>query len=400
MYKDIEVYKYGGSSVATTEKIMNIAKHLISVKEKGKSLVVVVSAMGKTTNNLIALAKEISKDPDKRELDRLMSTGEQQTIALLSMALIELGAKSISLTGEQAGIKTLGLHTKNTIESINNDVILKYLKEDNIVIIAGFQGINEKGDITTLGRGGSDTTAVALAASLKGNCRIYTDVDGVYSIDPRVYPNSKKISYISYEEMMELAYLGAGVMEPRAVELGYKYGVDIFVGQSLGNEEGTIITFKENVMEKKEIRGIALNRNILMVTIDKIPTYARNLYPIFKKMSEYEILVDMISQNDVEAEQGSIAFTVNKNEEVTIKKMFEELNLKYNVLINSNVVKVSLVGIGLATSVNIVSKIFEVLNENNISFHQISTSEINISLVVNENVADKLVKLLAEKFEM
>ncbi|WP_066900971.1 aspartate kinase [Streptobacillus notomytis] len=400
MNRKIVVHKYGGSSVATTEKIMNIAKHLIEVKKTGKDLVVVVSAMGKTTDNLIKLANEISKNPDKRELDRLMSTGEQQTIALLSMALIELGQKAISLTGEQAGIKTLGLHTKNTIESINNEIILKNLDEGKIVIIAGFQGINENGDITTLGRGGSDTSAVALACSLNAECKIYTDVDGIYSIDPRIYEKSKKIEYISYEEMMELAYLGAGVMEPRAVELGFKYAVSIYVGKTLGQENGTIITFKEKIMEKKEIRGISINKNIVMVTIDGIPTYARNLYPIFKKASEYGVIIDMISQNDVISEKGSIAFTSPRTDEQSLRKMFDDLELNYNILINSNVVKVSLVGIGLATSINTISKIFEVLSENNISFHQISTSEITISIVVDENIAENVARLLAEKFEL
>lgn len=400
MKKNILVYKYGGSSVATIEKIKNIANHLSSIKKKGNNLVVVVSAMGKMTDELIKKAKEISNNPDKRELDRLMSIGEMQTISLLSMALIDLGMKAISLTGEQAGIKTTGIHTKNVIDDIDIKKITSYLNDDYIVIVAGFQGINEIGDITTLGRGGSDTTAVALAASLNSKCNIYTDVDGIYSIDPRIYEKSKKLDLISYEEMMELAYLGAGVMEPRAVELGNKYGVEIFVAKSLGDDNGTNITFKENIMEKKEIRGISVNNNILMVTIDKIPTYAKNLYPIFKKAEEYGILIDMISQNDVLAEEGSIAFTTSKNDEESIKEMFEKLNLGYTLIINNNVSKVSLVGIGLATSSKIVPKIFEILYENSISFHQISTSEITISLIVETEIANKLAKLLAEKFEL
>lgn len=200
--------------------------------------------------------------------------------------------------------------------------------------------------------------------------------------------------------MMELAYLGAGVMEPRAVELGFKYGISIYVGKTLGKENGTIITFKEKIMEKKEIRGISINKNIVMVTIDGIPTYARNLYPIFKKASEYGIIIDMISQNDVISEKGSIAFTSPRTDEESIKKMFNDLELNYNILINSNVVKVSLVGIGLATSINTISKIFEILSENNISFHQISTSEITISIVVEEKIAENVARLLAEKFEL
>ena len=400
MGNNIIVHKYGGSSVATTDKIKNIAKHLIEVQKSGKKLVVVVSAMGKTTDGLIKLAKEISSNPNKRELDRLMSTGEEQTIALLSMALIEMGAKAISLTGAQAGIKTLGIHTKNTIDSIDNTSIVNYLNEGNIVIVAGFQGINENGDVTTLGRGGSDTSAVALACSLGAECRIYTDVDGIYTIDPRVYPNSKKLESISYEEMLELAYLGAGVMEPRAVELGFKYGIPIYVGKTLGEENGTIITFKEKVMEKKEIRGISVNKNVIMVTIDNIPTYAKNIYPIFKKASENGITIDMISQNDVISENGSIAFTTNKTDEVVVNNIFNQLNEKYNVIINNKVVKVSLVGIGLSTSITTLTKIFEVLSENNISFHQISSSEITISIIVSEEVGDKVASLLAKKFEL
>ena len=246
----IIVHKYGGSSVATTEKIVDIAKYLGSVKGSGNDVVVVVSAMGKTTDALIKLAHDITKDPSKKEMYRLMSTGEQQTIALLSIALQSLGHDAISLTGVQAGIRTTGHHTKNTIESIDSDIIKKHLGEGKIVIVAGFQGVNEKGDVTTLGRGGSDTSAVALAAALGGKCEIYTDVDGIYSIDPRVYPDAKKMEMISYEEMMELAFLGAGVMEPRAVELGGKYGVEIYVGKSLGERNGTIITSKEKKKEK------------------------------------------------------------------------------------------------------------------------------------------------------
>lgn len=395
---DIIVHKYGGSSVSDTTKIKNIAKNLIKIKNEGKKIVVVVSAMGKTTDSLIRLAKEISNDPDKRELDRLLSTGEQQSIALLSMALISQGAKAISLTGVQANIKTLGLHTKNTIESIDVKNILKHLEDDKIVIVAGFQGVNDNGDVTTLGRGGSDTTAVALACALKCDCHIYTDVDGIYSIDPRISKYTKKLEYISYEEMMELAYLGAGVMEPRAVELGCKYKVKIYVAKTLGNEKGTLITFKEDIVEKKEITGISVNDNILMVTIDQIPTYAKNLYPIFKKAKENGILIDMISQNDVISENGSIAFTINKNDKEVLEKMFKELDLKYNILINENVSKISMVGIGFSTSINLISDIFEILDENNFSFHQISTSEITISIVVEKEISKEIANIFAKKF--
>lgn len=397
------VHKYGGSSVATTEKIFEIAKSIKKLYETEKQIVIVVSAMGKTTNALLDLASKLSSNPNKRELDRLLSTGENQTIALLSIALNELNIPSISLTAERIPIITKGVHGKSTIDSINNDILLNYLNEKKVLVIAGFQGINEKGDVTTLGRGGSDTTAVALAASLGCSCEIYTDVDGIYRIDPRIYEKAKKIDKISYEEMMELAYLGAGVMEPRAIELGYKFNVPIYVGKTLDiDKTGTKIIKEKNKMEDQEITGISVNSNTLMVTIDNIPTYAYNLQPIFSKAKELGVNIDIISHNDVISENGSIAFTTPRTDENLIKELFEDLKLNsnINVLINKKVVKVSLVGIGIMTHGHVISKIFEVLAENKISFHQISTSEISISLIVDENISNKLAKLLAEKFNI
>ena len=396
------VHKYGGSSVATTEKILDIAKSLKEIYDKKEQIVVVVSAMGKTTNKLISLAHEITSNPDKREMDRLMSTGENQTIALLSIALNSLGVPSVSYTGEQLEIKTKGVHMKNTIESINKDKILKALDENKVVIVAGFQGVNAIGDVTTLGRGGSDTTAVALSCVLKCKCEIYTDVDGIYRIDPRIYSDAKKIQNISYEEMMELAYLGAGVMEPRAIELGYKYGVPIYVGKTLGLKNGTNITKERNNMEDQEITGISVNSNTLMVTIDGIPTYAHNLEPIFQKASELGINIDIISHNDVISENGSIAFTTPRTDENLIKELFNSVKISADtkILINKNVVKVSLVGIGMMTHGSVVAKIFNVLSENNLSFHQISTSEISISLIVDESISNQVASLLAKKFNI
>ncbi|WP_288862435.1 aspartate kinase [uncultured Sneathia sp.] len=396
------VHKYGGSSVATTEKILDIAKSLKDIYDKKEQIVVVVSAMGKTTNKLISLAHEITSNPDKREMDRLMSTGENQTIALLSIALNSLGVPSVSYTGEQLEIKTKGVHMKNTIESINKDKILKALDENKVVIVAGFQGVNAIGDVTTLGRGGSDTTAVALSCVLKCKCEIYTDVDGIYRIDPRIYSDAKKIQNISYEEMMELAYLGAGVMEPRAIELGYKYGIPIYVGKTLGLKNGTNITKERNNMEDQEITGISVNSNTLMVTIDGIPTYAHNLEPIFQKASELGINIDIISHNDVISENGSIAFTTPRTDENLIKELFDSVKISADtkILINKNVVKVSLVGIGMMTHGSVVAKIFNVLSENNLSFHQISTSEISISLIVDESISNQVASLLAKKFNI
>ncbi len=399
----IIVHKYGGSSVATTEKIMNIAKYLGSVKDEGHDVVVVVSAMGKTTDHLINLAFEMTKNPNKREMDRLMSTGEQQTIALLSIAVQSLGYDAISLTGRQAGIRTVGYHTKNRIESIEAENITGHLKSGKIVIVAGFQGVNERGDVATLGRGGSDTSAVALAAALGAKCEIYTDVDGIYSIDPRVYPEAKKISRISYEEMMELAFLGAGVMEPRAVELGSKYGVEIYVGKSLGEKNGTIITSKEKIMEKQVVTGISINENVLMVNVEEIPTYAENVYIIFQEAQKNGINIDIISQNDVLSETGSFAFTSPRTDQESLEKVGDILKGKFPkmaFIINPYVSKVSIVGVGLASNIGIAARVFKVLAENNISFHQVSTSEISISLVVDEVMGKKVAELLAKEFDI
>ena len=404
----IIVHKYGGTSVATTEKIMNIAKYLGSVKDAGNDVVVVVSAMGKTTDALIKLAREITDKPDSREMDRLMSTGEQQTIALLSIALQTLEYEAISLTGAQAGIKTSGHYTKNRIEDINGKEIKEHLSEGKIVVVAGFQGINEAGDVTTLGRGGSDTSAVALAAALGGRCEIYTDVDGIYTIDPRIYKKAKKLPVISYDEMMELAFLGAGVMEPRAVELGSKYGVEIYVGKSLGEKNGTIITSVEKVKENKEmeekvITGVSINENMVMVNVEEITTNAQNIYEIFEKAEANGINIDMISQNDVTSHHGSFAFTCPKTDIAALEKIGKEIESEFpqtSFIINPYITKVSIVGIGLISNIGVAAKMFKTLAENDISFHQISTSEISISLVVDEVMGKRIAEMFAKAFDL
>ena len=404
----IIVHKYGGTSVATTEKIMNIAKYLGSVKDAGNDVVVVVSAMGKTTDALIKLAREITDKPDSREMDRLMSTGEQQTIALLSIALQTLGYEAISLTGAQAGIKTSGHYMKNKIDGINGKEIKEHLSEGKIVVVAGFQGINEAGDVTTLGRGGSDTSAVALAAALGGRCEIYTDVDGIYTIDPRIYKKAKKLPVISYDEMMELAFLGAGVMEPRAVELGSKYGVEIYVGKSLGEKNGTIITSVEKVKENKEMEekvltGVSINENMVMVNVEEITTNAQNIYEIFEKAEASGINIDMISQNDVTSHHGSFAFTCPKTDIAALEKIGKEIESEFpqtSFIINPYITKVSIVGIGLISNIGVAAKMFKTLAENDISFHQISTSEISISLVVDEVMGKRIAEMFAKAFDL
>lgn len=397
------VKKYGGSSVATVEKIMKIATHIKELKQKDDEIVIVVSAMGKTTDSLIKMAKEISGTPDVREIDSLLSTGEQQSISLLSIALKSIGINAISLTGAQAGIKTVGVHTKSKISTINSIVIENYLKKGYVVIVAGFQGINEKGDITTLGRGGSDTSAVALAAALKCECEIYTDVDGIYSIDPRVYKSAKKISKISYEEMMEMASLGAGVMETRAVEIGKKYGIKIYVGQSLETLTGTYICDNDEIIERKAVTGISINHNVIMVNVEKFATYPKNVSILFNELARAGVNVDMISQNDVKDEKGSIAFTCPLTDEAFTDKALENVSQQFpdmEVTKRKGVTKISLIGIGMISNFGVAAKVFQVLADSNISFHQCTTSEISISLIIEKENTEKYVEKLAKAFEL
>ncbi|MGL4392002.1 MAG: aspartate kinase [Fusobacteriaceae bacterium] len=418
------VKKYGGSSVATTEKIKNIARHIADAKknsinilsknpdknsseknmqEFGDEIVVVVSAMGKTTDTLIKLANEISCTPDIREMDVLLSIGEQQTISLLSMALKEFGCSAISLTGSQAGIKTIGHHTKSKIEMIDTSRIEKYLQEGNVVIVAGFQGVNANGDITTLGRGGSDTTAVALAASLGCECEIYTDVDGIYGVDPRVYPTAKKLPMISYEEMMEMSHLGAGVMETRAVEIGQKYGVKIYVGESLKPKTGTYICDKNSIIEEKAITGISINKNIIMVEIENFESSIKNVSKLFSLISYFGVRADMISQTEIKNGNGAVAFTCPTNDEgffdemsSTIKKQFPDILIRKR----KDVAKISVVGIGLISHFEIVSQIFLTLAEINVELEHCTTSETSISLIVPEKSVPNLVEKLAQNFKL
>ncbi|OQY42421.1 MAG: aspartate kinase [Fusobacteriia bacterium 4572_74] len=399
----IVVQKYGGSSLADLDKIKKIASHISKLNDAGEQIVVVASAMGKTTNKLIEMAKEISKTPNIRELDTLMATGEQQTVALLSMALNALGKKSISLTGSQAGITTIGHHTKSKIKSIDPKTIISHLNRGKIVIVAGFQGMNKKGDITTLGRGGSDTSAVALAASLGAKCEIYTDVDGIYSIDPRVYPKAKKIQKISYEEMMEMANLGAGIMETRAVELGKKYNVPIYVGESLRDHDGTLILDESEIMEDKPITGITLNEDIFMVNIQHLP-YSENLVAnIFNTLGKYELNVDMISQNITTLGTLDLSFSCFKREESLLKQAIDELQKKFSEIsieIKSDLIMISLVGIGMVSHSGVAAKVFNTLAANKIPFYHITTSEISISCTISKDHKKIATQMLSKEFNL
>ncbi|STO31043.1 Aspartokinase 2 [Fusobacterium necrogenes] len=397
------VLKYGGSSVATIEKIQKIAEYIIGLKEKYEDVVVVVSAMGKTTDRLISLAKEITENPSQRELDSLMATGEQQSIALLSIALNSKGQKAISLTGFQAGIRTSGVHTKNKIESISSDSIEGYLKNGNVVIVAGFQGINENGDITTLGRGGSDTSAVALAAALNCECRIYTDVDGIYSVDPRLYPKAKFLDRISYEEMMEMANLGAGVMETRAVELGKKFGIPIFVGRSLSEIGGTYIMEKNVALEEKLVTGISITKEIVVTTISNIPFSSENIAKIFSIIDGCGLNINMITQNLNKYMRAELSFSSQLSEKYLLNQIIDKIRADFpecDINLCEHLGMLSIVGVGMINNSGIAGKFFSVLSKNGINFYQITTSEISISCSIDRENIQKAVEAVAQEFSL
>jgi aspartate kinase len=399
----IIVQKYGGTSVGTVDKMRAIAKKVIIEYEKGNQMVVVVSAMGKTTDTLVKLAKEVSDNPNKRDLDLVMSTGEQISIGLLSMVFHEMKYQAVALTGFQAGIKTKGIHTKNKIIDIETEKIKRHLNNSKIVIVAGFQGINEKGDITTLGRGGSDTTAVALAAKLNCCCEIYTDVDGIYTVDPRLFPTAKKLDTISYEEMMEMASLGAGVMETRAVELGCKFNVPIYVAASHGTEKGTLIKEYDDTMEGKIITGLSVSDDVLMVTINNVKTGMKNISSIFDILAREHVNVDMISQTAPNAGRVNVSFTASKGDIHAIEKMSKEIKEtmeQIEVETDENIAKISVVGIGMNNHSGVAANVFNVLSRNDIEFKQVTTSEISISLTIESQHKLAAVTAIAKEFNL
>lgn len=366
------VKKFGGSSVGSTEKIKAVAQRILDEKQPGDKIVVVVSAMGDTTDDLIKLAKGITKDPYQytREMDMLLTTGEQVSISLLTMAFKALGQKAVSLTGSLAGVKTNSVHTKGKIKDIQPKRIFDELDKGNIVIVAGFQGCNELGDPVTLGRGGSDTSAVALAGAMKADvCEIYTDVDGVYSADPRVVKNARKMKEITYYEMLEMARLGAGVMQPRSVETGQMYNIPIHVRSTFTNKPGTIIR-EEYTMEEKEfiIRGVADDTNVAKIAVLGIPNTPGIAYSIFSKLAENNIDVDMIVQSirNVEKNVTDMVFTTTlddlNNAKQIIDKVADQLNA-VAVLIETDVAKVSIVGAGMLGNPGIASRMFKALSE-------------------------------------
>lgn len=400
------VQKYGGTSVGSVERIQEVAKKIKIFKDAGNDLVITVSAMSGETNRLTSLAKDIHSQPSTREMDVLLTTGEQVTISLLSMALHDLGCDAISYTGSQVKIITDSVHGKARIQSIDDHRIRNSLSENKVVVVAGFQGVDESGNITTLGRGGSDTTAVALAASLRADeCQIYTDVDGVYTTDPRIEPNAKKINIMSYEEMLEMASLGSKVLQIRSVEFASKYHVPLRVLSSMiENPEGTLITSEENIMEKAIISGIAHNQDEAKLSLIGVPDKPGIAFQILKPISDANIEVDMIVQS-VSAREGltNFAFTVHRNDYDKALNILENICKKLDAIgvqSDDKVVKVSLVGIGMRSHAGIAAKMFEVLHNENINIEMISTSEIKISVVINEKYLELAVRSLHSAFEL
>jgi len=402
--KSIYVQKYGGSSVANTERIKGVARRVAKTKKMGHDVVVVVSALGDTTDELLQLAGEISSMPPERELDMLMSTGEQVSVALLAMALHELGYNAISFTGAQVGIKTDSSHTKAKIIDVSTGRIKKQLKEGRIVIVAGFQGVNLAHEITTLGRGGSDMTAVALAKVLKAKmCEIYTDVKGVYTADPRVVPAARKLESISYEEMLELASLGAQVMQARSMEVAGKFNVPMHVRSSFSPEEGTRIIKEVKAMEDVLVRGITANKKEAKVTVCDVPDKPGEASRLFERLAKADINVDMIVQNISRTGATDISFTVEKKDLQKTKKVVGKIasdigaqGVKYD----ESVAKISVVGIGMRSHSGVAARMFNALAARKINIEMISTSEIKISCVVREKQADAAVNAIHSAFKL
>ena len=395
------VQKFGGTSVANTERIFNVADIATSAYKEGNQVVVVVSAQGDTTDDLIAKAAEINDRPSKREMDVLLSTGEMISMSLLAMAIQKMGYPVISLTGWQAGVETDINYSEARIRKVTAERIRSELDRNRIVIVAGFQGINKQDDITTLGRGGSDTTAVAIAASLDADlCQIYTDVDGVYTADPRLVPDAHKLSAITYDEMLELASLGAQVLHNRSVEMAKKYNVDLEVISSFTRNPGTKVKEGSN-MEKMNVSGFARDNNCARVAIINLPDEPGVAFRVFSLLSKRKINVDIILQSVGQDHHKSITFTIPESCAEEAEKVLRENqeNLGFEDLsVNTAVAKVSIVGAGMASNAGVAAKMFEALASAGINIRMISTSEIKISVLINEEDSDKAVKAIHAKF--
>jgi aspartate kinase len=398
------VYKFGGTSVGSVERIKLVAEKVKQAREQGNQIIVVVSAMSGETNRLTSLATDIQSQPNNREMDVLLSTGEQVTMALLCMALHEIDCPALSYTGGQVKILTDSVHTKARIREIDDLKIRQDLDNGHVVVVAGFQGLDEHGNITTLGRGGSDTTAVALAAALKADeCHIYTDVDGVYTTDPRVEPKARRLDNITFEEMLEMASLGSKVLQIRAVEFAGKYNVALRVLSSFKEGNGTLITYEESEMERALISGIAFNRDEAKLTITGVPDLPGIASKILCPIADKNIEVDMIIQNIAADASTDFTFTVHRNEYEKAKEVLEsvcaELGAK-QVTGDDSIVKVSIVGVGMRSHAGIASTMFKTLADEGINIRMISTSEIKISVVVDEKYLELAVRSLHNAFNL
>ncbi|MDP8266745.1 MAG: aspartate kinase [Candidatus Aceula meridiana] len=404
MKKKIIVQKFGGSSVANIDRIKEVAKRIASYKRHRQDVAVVVSALGDTTDKLEELAFSIDAHPPEREMDMLMSTGEQISCALLAMAVKKLGFDAVSFTGAQVGIRTDKAHTRARIIKIDAHRIKKAFAEDKIVIVAGFQGVTSDAEITTLGRGGSDLTAVALAKALGAKvCEIYTDVKGIYTTDPRIEKKAKKLTKITFEEMLEMAALGAQVMQTRSIEVAKKYNIPMHVRSSFSKEEGTMIVQKNEKMESVSVRGITCNKSEAKITICNVPDRPGIAARIFTEISKAEVSVDTIVQNVSHTRQTDISFTVPKTELTktlkTIRNLSEKIKIG-DVSSDKDIARVSIVGSGMRSHRGVAAKMFQTLADNKINIEMITTSEISISCIINRKSSDKAVKVLHKKFNL
>ncbi len=402
MARELVVQKFGGTSVGDLERIRNVARRALETQRSGKQLVVVVSAMSGVTDRLIKMAKELTEKPHTREMDMLLATGEQTTIALVAMAIQGMGGNAVSLTGAQAGIFTDGVHTKARISNISPDEVYRLLDAGNIVIVAGFQGRTLEGQITTLGRGGSDLTAIALAGALKARlCQIFTDVDGVYSCDPRVVPAARKLAEISYDEMLEMASSGSKVMQSRAVEFGKKFGVTFEVRSSFNDNPGTLVKEETSDMEDVVIRGVSIERNQAKVTITGVPDRPGVAARIFKTIAEGNIIVDMIVQNVSIEGATDLSFTLAKDDVAEACRLLQpfvgEIGAK-GIIAREGIAKLSVVGIGMRSHSGVAADLFDCLSAGGINIQMISTSEIKIAVILDETEIDRAAQLAHAKF--
>ncbi len=398
------VQKYGGTSVGNVERIKNVAGRVAKAKKQGHDVVVVVSAMSGETDKLIGLANAVSSNPDEREMDMLLSTGERVTIALLAMALNDLKVDAVSFTGRQSGILTDNAHTKARIKSIDAGRIREALDRNKVAVVAGFQGITEDSSVTTLGRGGSDLTAVAVAAALKADfCDIYTDVDGVYTTDPNIVPQARKLDKISYDEMLEMASLGAKVLQTRSVEFAKKYNVPVRVLSSFNDMPGTLVTKEDKGMEEVVVSGVAYDRNQAKITLCRVPDRPGVASKLFKSIADAKAIVDMIIQNVSKDGYTDISFTVPKTDlkkALPVIKNAAKASGSEDVMVNEEISKVSIIGVGMRSHSGVASRMFTALADEGINIMMISTSEIKISCVIDAKYTELAVRALHKAFKL